>query len=190
LKAAPWIAAAGIVLLGVIGFVLVPRILPGKPGAAPPDGAAAPAPGSTPEAAPRTAGVPMRPHLLVVEQVSPIASAAGTLSEALGYEQAGDAFVAVLPRGAKMPATKTKLVATVNAEQRDILFHLLRGNSSRATGNHSLGWYRITDLPIGADGRAKVAVMFGVVDGAIVLAAADPATGRALTVASTPAPGR
>jgi len=175
-------AALGILLAGVGGILLTPTRLPSAG-----SGTAAqrrPTPDGPAEGASQAGGRPSMPQVpyLVVEQVSPILSPDGTLAEALGVEMPGDAFKTILPRGTSVPATRTSIVSTAS---RSLLLHVLRGSSDRATENQSLGWYRVSDLSAGTDGRSSVAVIFGVVDGAIVMGAVDPQTRRALPVERT-----
>jgi len=79
---------------------------------------------------------------------------------------------------------------TAADDQKEIRLHVLRGVSETAAQNHSLGWVRVADLPPGPRGSTRVAVLFEVADGAIVLAAVDPATGLPLPIETAePPPG-
>lgn len=178
-------AALAILLAGMGGILLVPER---RPSAGAAGGAQRQeAPDGAPEGELRGSGRSRMPQVpyLVVEQVSPIIRPDGTLGEALGVEMPGDAFKTLLPRGTSVPATRTSIVSTLGRGHRGLLLHVLRGTSDRATENQSLGWYRVAAPPEGTDGRASVAVVFGVVDGAIVMGAVDPQTRQILSVERT-----
>lgn len=162
-----WGAALAIVVLGVCAAFLVPARLPRA----------------------RPADLwGMRPAAHVVEQVSPIVSSNSTLSESLGIETAGGAFTPVLPKGAPVPVMRFVTFKTSADDQREIRLHVLRGQSDKAALNHSLGWVRVAGLPPGPKGSIQVTVGFRVADGAIVLAAVDPASGRDYQVEASEAP--
>jgi molecular chaperone DnaK len=189
-----WGAALAIVVLGVCAAFLVPARLPrvrpadlwGRPAAPPPVGGpgAAGSPGGSQDI---TLGV-TRPAVHVVEQVSPIVASNSTLSESLGIETAGGAFTPVLPKGAPVPVMRFVTFKTSADDQREIRLHVLRGQSDKAALNHSLGWVRVAGLPPGPKGSIQVTVGFRVADGAIVLAAVDPASGRDYQVEASEAP--
>ena len=194
-KYAPW-AAALAVLLATLAAVLA-IVLPGRPlpTARPGDlsgnlsrplgraaGVRSASPGDVApgEAAGQTG--------YVVEQVSPIIGADSTLIEALGMESPPGRFKTVLPKGTRAPVGRIVIFGTGADNQREIRLHILRGGSESVSEDHSLGWVRIFDLPPGPKGATRIAVAFQVVDGAILLAAQNPADGRPLPIGPSEAP--
>jgi len=177
-----WGAGAVIVALGIAVILVLPHELPRS---APP-GMGAGAPGAAPGA-----GMPAAiPAMLVVEQVSPIVGPDGRLGESLGIETAGGAFTPVLPRGTPAPVMRFVTFKTSADNQREMRLHVLRGVTDRVAQNHDLGWVRVTGLPPGARGTIQVTVGFRIADGAVVLAAADPVSGRGYAIeTSEPPPG-
>src|SRR5262245_11597778 len=123
-----------------------------------------------------------RQTVFVLEQVSPIVGESNTLVEALGIESPRDRFTTVLPRGTHVPVGRIVTFSTGAEHQKEIRLHVLRGRSEAVPEAHSLGWVRVIDLPPGPKGATQVSVAFQVVDGAIVLAAQNPADGRAYPI--------
>ena len=195
-----WGAAVAVVALGIGAILLLPDDLPKAHqdemwGAAqPPGGTGSPpsAGGGSPTALPgATSGAGSSaaiPAILVVEQVSPIVGPDGSLAESLGIETAGGAFTPVLPQGTQAPVMRIVTFKTSADNQREIRLHILRGLTERVAQNHDLGWVRITGLPPGPKGTVRVAVGFRIADGAVVLGAADPTSGRGYTIETSEAP--
>ncbi|HKN47371.1 MAG TPA: Hsp70 family protein [Candidatus Polarisedimenticolia bacterium] len=155
----PWCAAAAILILGVAGSLAVPSRLK----------------------EPARHGV-VRAALQIVERGSPIVGAGGVLVENLGIETAGGASMTLIPKGSSTPALGTLSFTTPTPEQPDILIHLVRGLSERAAEDRSLGWFRIGPLPSAPQGGARALVFFRVDEGAIGLAALEPASRMSLPV--------
>jgi len=184
-------AALIMVLLGLAAVVLAPaasgpltRIRPaelwgGREGSAP--AGAAPA-GGAPAALPSAL-----PTVHVVEQVSPIVGPESTLVESLGFEM-HEKLTTVLPKGAPVPVRRIVTFRTSGDDQKEIRLHVMRGQSEIAAQDRSLGWVRVGGLPAGPRGSVKVAVMFEVADGAIVMTAVDPANGRVYPIEPSEAP--
>mgnify|MGYP001580637572 FL=1 len=172
-----WGAALAVVALGVVAVLLVPERLPKAP---PVDLWGAPL-------TPGGAGAPPA-AVLVVEQVSPIVGSDSILVESLGIETAGGTFTPILPKGTRAPVMRFVTFKTSADDQKEIRLHVLRGQSDKAALNHSLGWVRVAGLPPGPKGSIQVTVGFRVADGAIVLAAVDPASGRDYQVEASEAP--
>ncbi len=189
-RAAP-AAALIMVLLGAAAILLTP----GSPGTLtrirPAElwGGRVEGPGESPgSSGPAAATLPLaRPTMHVLEQISPIVGPASTLVESLGIEMR-EKFTTVLPKGTPVPVKRVVTFRTGADDQKEIRLHVLRGVSETAADNHSLGWVRVADLPPGPRGATKVAVLFEVADGAIVLAAIDPDTGRAFPIEPAEAP--
>ena len=192
-----WGAGAAIVALGMGAILMLPRDLPKadpsatgeafrSPGteAPVPPGMGTGAPGASPGARMPAA----IPAMLVVEQVSPIVGPDGRLGESLGIESAGGVFTPVLPKGTPAPVMRIVTFKTSADNQREIRFHVLRGVTDRVAQNHDLGWVRVPGLPPGAKGTVHVSVGFRIADGAVVLAAADPASGRGYAIETSEAP--
>ena len=187
MKHLPWAAGLIIVALAVAAVVLAPvrlrTYLPAElwGDLGHPVGRAAPAPPEMPPGAARRT-------VYVIEQVSPIVGADSTLAEALGFESPRGKFRTVLPKGTAVPVGRVVTFGTGVEDQKEIRLHVLRGRSEVLSEDHSLGWVRITELPPGPRRVTQVAVAFQVVDGAILLAAQNPADGRAFPIEASEAP--
>jgi len=184
-RSVQWIAALVIVLLCVAAVLLAPRTLSsfrpaylwgGREGTAGAGDAARAAGTST-----------ARPTIYVLEQVSPIVGSGSALIESLGIEMHGK-LTPVLPEGAPVPVRRVVTFRTSGDDQKEIRLHVVRGQSESVAEDHSLGWVRVGDLPPGPRGATKIAVMFQVADGAIILTAADPVSGRAFPIEASEAP--
>lgn len=188
LKRAPWAIGGLIVLLAAIAIVLVPGRLPKTRPADLWEGAGPPAGGVFPPAPPAAPPAAAMTAVYVVEQDSPIVGEDRILTEALGIEAAGGRFRPVLPEGTPSPVGRILVFRTSVENQREVRLHILRGRSDSVAGNHSLGWVRIPDLPPGPRGATRIAVTFQVVDGSVVLAAQNPADGRAFAIEPSEGP--
>jgi molecular chaperone DnaK len=118
----------------------------------------------------------------VIERPSPIVAADGTLLQSLGIENAGDRFLPLIPSGTRAPASAMLTFATAPERPDEVRFHLLRGTGERPAENHSLGRFRVTNLPPGGPGTPRALLILRVVDGAVQAAAVDPRTGAPLTL--------
>jgi Hsp70 protein len=194
-KYAPWVA--GLLLVVAIGAVAVVVLPGGGPKTARPAelwgqlarplGVPVPAQEATP-AAPAPAPGAVAQTQYVVEQDSPIVSPDSTLNEALGIESPRGGFRAVLPRGTPVRYARSVMFRTGGDDQKEIRLHVLRGRSEAAAENHSLGWVRVSNLPPGPRGSARVIITFRIVDRSIVLVAQNGADGRALPIEASEAP--
>jgi molecular chaperone DnaK (HSP70) len=126
----------------------------------------------------------------VVEHPSPIVGTDGALAESLGIENAGDRFLALIPKGTRAPVSAMLKFTPSPARPTEIRFHLLRGISASPAGNHSLGHFRVTNLPAGAPAKPRAIIIFSVsgrVDGgAVQVAAVNPDTGEPLPLDQVP----
>jgi len=184
-------AALIMVLLGLVAVLLAPaesrtltRIRPAELWGGPTG--AAPAGAATAAGVPAAAS-PARPTVHVLEQVSPIVGPESTLVESLGFEM-HDRLTTVLPKGTPVPVRRIVTFRTSGDDQKEIRLHVLRGQSEAVAQDRSLGWVRVGDLPPGPRGSVKIAVMFEVADGAIIMTAVDPANGRVFSIEPSEAP--
>lgn len=182
-----WGAAAAIVALGIGAILLLPGDLP-KADPSISQGPQASIPPGVPGAVPPAGGPAAIPAVLVVEQVSPIVGPDGKLGESLGIETAGGVFTPVLPKGTPAPVMRFVTFKTSADDQSEMRLHILRGLTDRVAQNHDLGWVRITGLPPGPKRTVQVMVGFRIADGAVILAAADPTSGRGYTIETSEAP--
>ncbi len=160
--------AAAMLILGLAGVLLAPRALP-RP-------------------APSLEEKVVRASYTVVEPRSPIVDTGGVLVESLGIESPPGAFHEILRQGTRMPARQPISFATQVPEQDTILIHLLRGRSSRAEENHSLGWFRVGGLPPAGPGSSRALVLFRVAEGSVLIAALNPSSGDPLRIDSSQPP--
>ena len=182
MKHVPWAVAVTVVILalGAIAAVLLPDR---QPAVARPSELW----GETPRHWVGTREAP-GPGFYVLEQDSPIVGADSKLVEALGFESPAGKFRTVLPGGTPTPVGRVVMLRTGTDNQTEIRLHILRGRSEDVSGNHSLGWVSLADLPAGPRGAARVAVAFQVVDVAILLAAQNPEDGHPIQVTASEQP--
>jgi len=65
-----------------------------------------------------------------------------------------------MEKGVSLPAMKTEIFSTATDNQTHILIHPLVGESLVASENHSLGWWRIQDIPPMPRGVPNISVEF------------------------------
>jgi hypothetical protein len=179
----PYLAAAAVIVgLGAAAIAVGPVNL-SRPGAS------SPAPGSqdaVPGAAPTVRTGSRLTTMRVVERSSPIVGADGALLESLGIENAGDRFLPLIPKGTTAPASAMLTFAPAPERPQEIRFHLLRGTSDRLAGNHSLGHFRVSNLPPGGPQAPRALIIFRVAGGAVQLAAVNPITAEPLALDRVP----
>ncbi len=175
MKHATWIAALLIVALGAWAILAVPPSTAALgAGAAWRQPAASPlSAGGQPARLPRV----VHPEMLVIEKSSPVVAPDGTLAESVGVEVDNGQFMPVLKKGRRIPVMEFLPVGSATAEQTELRFHILRGDSETAAANHSLAWVRISGLPPFEGAKPRVALMFAVRDDTIVMAAMEPNSG-------------
>jgi hypothetical protein len=190
MKHVPWAVAIAVVILavGAIAAVLLPDR---QPAVARPSELWGETPRhwlGTEGTSSGTTGEAPGPGFYVLEQDSPIVGADSKLVEALGFESPAGKFRTVLPGDTPTPVGRVVMLRTGTDNQTEIRLHILRGRSEDVSGNHSLGWVSLADLPPGPRGAVRVAVAFQVVDVAILLAAQNPEDGHPIQVTASEQP--
>jgi len=124
-----------------------------------------------------------------IEQVSPAIGVDGVLVEDIGIESPPGSFLALLKRGRRAPARHVLTFSSTGGGPSEMRLHLLRGTSDHLAENHSLGWYRVADLPVAPAGVARALIELCISDGTILGGAGDPIDGRPLSfIPSEPLP--
>ena len=182
----PLALAAVIVAAGAVAIAMVPATPPPSLVA----GRQAGRQDSVSEAIPGIRVATRSATMQAVERPSPIVGADGTLEESLGIENAGDRFLALIPKGTRAPISAMLRITPSPARPTEIRFHLLRGTSGSPAGNHSLGHFRVTNLPAGAPTKPRAIIIFRVSGraggGAVQVAAVNPDTGEPLPLDRVP----
>ena len=104
------------------------------------------------------------------------------LEEAVGLETSGNTHTAVFVRGLHLPAHWTKTFRTAEDEQRQMVIHVLQGNSTAAEECRQVGQFTVEDLPVGARNQVSLQVTISIDEcGRLSLCARGP-RGRSLAV--------
>lgn len=95
-----------------------------------------------------------------VELNSPIVGIDGTCVESLGIETLGGVFTPLIPRGSRIPCRHTEIFSTASDRQSSIEINVFRGMPGKVTGTHSLGIYKIIEIPLLPAGEPQIRVDF------------------------------
>jgi len=180
----PILTAVVIVLCGIGGAVLAP----GRPRRQNPPGLSGSAGGADAGAEDASPQRVISATQQTVESASPVVRWDGVLVESLGIESPPGAFLPLLQAGQRMPIWKPLPIRTEAESPQELLLHLVRGRSARVEEDHSLGWYRVSDLPPAHPGSPRAVVILRIAGGSVLLAAIDPGSGRGLRVAPAAPP--
>jgi molecular chaperone DnaK len=99
-------------------------------------------------------------------------------------------FTPIIPAGERTPAQRAHLFGTVMTGQTEMRIHIFRGTSNKVEENHSLGWFSIDGISPGPAVSDKVALVLKVGDDAIIGAAFETETRRALPFAAAGPPSQ
>ncbi len=105
----------------------------------------------------------------------------------LGLETFTGAFRTLIPRNTTIPTSKSEVFTTGQDDQSAVEIHVLQGERERASGNKSLGKFKLTDIPPAPRGTPKIEVRFQIdANGIVEVSARDRATGqeRSITVSA------
>ena len=104
----------------------------------------------------------------------------------LGLETLGGVMTVLIPRNTTIPTKKTEVFSTAADSQTAVDIHILQGERSMASGNKTLGNFRLDGLPPAPRGVPQIEVTFDIdANGILHVMAKDKATGKEQSVKIT-----
>jgi molecular chaperone DnaK len=101
----------------------------------------------------------------------------------LGLETIGGVMKKLIPRNTPVPVRRSDIFSTAENNQTLVEIHVLQGEREMATGNKSLGRFKLTGIPPAPRGIPQVHVAFDIdANGILQVTALDKTTGREQTV--------
>ncbi|MBE2238319.1 MAG: molecular chaperone DnaK [Caldilineaceae bacterium] len=104
----------------------------------------------------------------------------------LGLETLGSVMTVLIPRNTTIPTKKTEIFSTAADSQTAVDIHILQGERPMASGNKTLGNFRLDGLPPAPRGVPQIEVTFDIdANGILHVMAKDKATGKEQSVKIT-----
>ncbi len=104
----------------------------------------------------------------------------------LGLETLGGVMTVLIPRNTTIPTKKTEVFSTAADSQTAVDIHILQGERPMASGNKTLGNFRLDGLPPAPRGVPQIEVTFDIdANGILHVVAKDKATGKEQSVKIT-----
>ena len=104
----------------------------------------------------------------------------------LGLETLGGVMTVLIPRNTTIPTKKTEVFSTAADSQTAVDIHILQGERPMASGNKTLGNFRLDGIPAAPRGVPQIEVTFDIdANGILHVAAKDKATGKEQSVKIT-----
>jgi molecular chaperone DnaK len=108
---------------------------------------------------------------------------ADQLSASVGLQTRGDVFTPLIAKGSPLPAQRTEIFTTADANQTSVKITVYQGEHRQATKNRPLGTYELMDIPPARAGKPQILVTFRVdVGGSLSIEAIDRKAGRPVQV--------
>ncbi|MFO7633464.1 MAG: molecular chaperone DnaK [Caldilinea sp.] len=104
----------------------------------------------------------------------------------LGLETLGGVMTVLIPRNTTIPTKKTEVFSTAADNQTAVDIHILQGERPMASGNKTLGNFRLDGIPSAPRGMPQIEVTFDMdANGILHVMAKDKATGKEQSVKIT-----
>jgi len=104
----------------------------------------------------------------------------------LGLETLGGVMTVLIPRNTTIPTKKTEIFSTAADNQTAVDIHILQGERPMASGNKTLGNFRLDGIPPAPRGVPQIEVTFDIdANGILHVTAKDKATGKEQSVKIT-----
>nr|QYB18925.1 Hsp70-type chaperone [Climaconeis sp.] len=101
----------------------------------------------------------------------------------LGVETLGGVMTKIIGRNTTTPVKKSEMFSTAIDNQTNVEIHVLQGERELASGNKSLGHFRLDDIPAANRGVPRIAVTFDIdADGILSVTAKEEETGKEQSV--------
>ena len=103
-----------------------------------------------------------------------------------GLETLGSVMTVLIPRNTTIPTKKTETFSTAEDNQTAVDIHILQGERPMASGNKTLGNFRLDGIPAAPRGVPQIEVSFDIdANGILNVTAKDKATGKEQSVQIT-----
>ncbi len=104
----------------------------------------------------------------------------------LSIETMGGVATSMIERNTTIPARKAQIFSTAADNQPEVEINVLQGEREMASGNKSLGNFRLTDLPPAPRGMPQIEVTFDIdANGILSVSAKDLGTGKSQAMTIT-----
>ena len=104
----------------------------------------------------------------------------------LGLETLGGVMTVLIPRNTTIPTKKTEIFSTAADSQTAVDIHILQGERPMASGNKTLGNFRLDGIPAAPRGVPQIEVTFDIdANGILHVTAKDKATNKEQSVKIT-----
>jgi molecular chaperone DnaK len=104
----------------------------------------------------------------------------------LGVETLGGVMTRIIPRNTTIPVKKSEIFSTAADGQTNVEIHVLQGERELATGNKSLGTFRLDGIPPAPRGIPQIEVTFDIdANGILSVTAKDRATNKQQSISIT-----
>ena len=104
----------------------------------------------------------------------------------LGVETKGGIVAKMIERNTTIPTKRSETFTTAEDGQTEVEIHVLQGEREMATGNKSLGKFKLTEIPSAKQGTPQIEVTFDIdANGIVNVNAKDLGTGKEQTITIT-----
>ncbi len=101
----------------------------------------------------------------------------------LGVETLGGVMTKMIPRNTTIPTKKSEVFSTAVDNQTNVEIHVLQGERELASGNKSLGTFRLDGIPPAPRGIPQIEVTFDIdANGILNVTAKDKASGKVQSI--------
>ncbi|MBQ3067526.1 MAG: molecular chaperone DnaK [Oscillospiraceae bacterium] len=104
----------------------------------------------------------------------------------LGLETLGGVFTKIIERNTTIPTKKSQIFSTAADNQTSVEIHILQGEREMASGNKTLGLFKLDGIPAAPRGVPQIEVTFDIdANGIVNVSAKDMGTGKEQKVTIT-----
>ena len=104
----------------------------------------------------------------------------------LGVETKGGIVAKMIERNTTIPTKRSETFTTAEDGQTEVEIHVLQGEREMASGNKSLGKFKLTEIPSSKQGTPQIEVTFDIdANGIVNVNAKDLGTGKEQTITIT-----
>ena len=104
----------------------------------------------------------------------------------LGVETKGGIVAKMIERNTTIPTKRSETFTTAEDGQTEVEIHVLQGEREMATGNKSVGKFKLTEIPSAKQGTPQIEVTFDIdANGIVNVNAKDLGTGKEQTITIT-----